>query len=208
MSPTAAEKRHYQFDQFRVDPFRRLLLRDSEVVPVTPKVFSILLVLLERRGEVVEKKELLEQVWPDTAVTEANLTQNVSSLRKALGERASERRYVVTLPGRGYSFVGDVLEVPVETFALEPASPPAAAPEPEAGLEPSPAPSSAAVREPAFETSAEPAAVPSADRGILSDPEPIPLVRERPRLLATVLGILLLIATVVSALYFSQAPGI
>jgi DNA-binding winged helix-turn-helix (wHTH) protein/tetratricopeptide (TPR) repeat protein len=208
VSPTAAEKRHYQFDQFRVDPFRRLLLRDGEVVPVTPKVFSILLALLERRGEVVEKKELLEQVWPDTAVTEANLTQNVSSLRKALGERASERRYVVTLPGRGYSFVGDVVEVPVETFAQEPASPVAAAPEPETGLEPSPAPSSTVAREPALGMSAEPAAVPSVDRGVLSDPQPIPPVRERPRLLATVLGILLLIATVVSALYFAQAPGI
>src|SRR4028118_2370230 len=98
--PASAEKRHYQFDQFRVDPIRRLLLRDGEVVPVTPKMFSILLVLLERRGEVVEKKELLEQVWPDTVVTEANLTQNVSTLRKALGERASDRRYVGTRTGR------------------------------------------------------------------------------------------------------------
>lgn len=106
-----AEKRLYEFDEFRVDPVRRRLTRSGELVPLTPKAFSILLVLLERRGEVVEKEELIQKVWPDTFVTEANLTQNVSSLRKALGERASESRYVVTVPGRGYSFVGDVLEI-------------------------------------------------------------------------------------------------
>lgn len=106
-----AEKRLYEFDEFRVDPVRRRLTRGGELVPLTPKAFSILLVLLERRGEVVEKEELIQKVWPDTFVTEANLTQNISSMRKALGERASESRYVVTVPGRGYSFVGDVLEV-------------------------------------------------------------------------------------------------
>ncbi|HSK81348.1 MAG TPA: tetratricopeptide repeat protein [Thermoanaerobaculia bacterium] len=105
-----AEKRLYEFDDFRVDPVRRRLMRGGELVPLTPKAFSILLVLLERPGEVVEKEDLIQKVWPDTFVTEANLTQNISSLRKALGERASESRYVVTVPGRGYSFVGDVFE--------------------------------------------------------------------------------------------------
>lgn len=108
--PASAEKRHYQFDQFRVDPVRRLLLRDGELIPLTPKAFAILLVLLERRGEVVDKKELIQQVWPDSFVTEANLTQNISTLRKVLGERAGDRRYVVTLPGKGYSFVAEVTE--------------------------------------------------------------------------------------------------
>ncbi|HEX6863008.1 MAG TPA: tetratricopeptide repeat protein, partial [Thermoanaerobaculia bacterium] len=106
-----AEKRLYEFDDFRVDPVRRRLTRDGVLVPLTPKAFSILLVLLEKRGDVVEKEELIQKVWPDTFVTEANLTQNVSSLRKALGEKASETRYVVTVPGRGYSFVGDVIEM-------------------------------------------------------------------------------------------------
>jgi DNA-binding winged helix-turn-helix (wHTH) protein/tetratricopeptide (TPR) repeat protein/TolB-like protein len=202
--PTAAEKRHYQFDQFRVDPFRRLLLRDGEVVPVTPKVFSILLVLLEKRGEVVDKKDLLEQVWPDTVVTEANLTQNVSSLRKALGERASERRYVVTMPGRGYSFVGDVVEVPVETSAPEPASPVPSAAESEAVSalsSPDPIPAEEGEPEPAPGDSTAPVSPPR----IL--PAPVPPARERPRLLATVLGVLILIAVVISVLYFAQAPG-
>lgn len=109
---TRTEKRLYEFDDFRVDPLKRRLMRGGEIVPLTPKAFSILLVLLEKRGEVVEKEELIQKVWPDTFVTEANLTQNISSLRKALGERASESRYVLTIPGRGYSFVGDVFEIP------------------------------------------------------------------------------------------------
>ncbi len=105
------EKRQYRFDGFVVDPVRRRLVRASEAVTITPKAFSILLILLERRGKVVDKEELIRRVWADTFVTEANLTQNVSSLRKALGERANEQRYVVTVPGRGYSFVAEVTEV-------------------------------------------------------------------------------------------------
>lgn len=111
VSPSAAEKRHYGFDGFLVDPVRRLLMRDGEPVVITPKSFSVLLILLEHRGEVVEKDELLRRIWPDTFVTEANLAQNISALRKALGEKANEHRYVVTAPGRGYSFVAEVTEV-------------------------------------------------------------------------------------------------
>jgi DNA-binding winged helix-turn-helix (wHTH) protein/tetratricopeptide (TPR) repeat protein/TolB-like protein len=113
-APTA-EKQVYEFDGFRVDPVRRRLLRGGEQVPLTPKAFSILLVLVENRGEVVGKEDLIQRVWPDTFVTEANLTQNVSSLRKALGERANDHRYVVTVPGRGYSFVAEVLLMPRES---------------------------------------------------------------------------------------------
>lgn len=109
---TRAEKRFYDFDGFRVDPVRRRLVRDGEVVAITPKAFSILLILIENRGEVVEKEDIIQKVWPDTFVTEANLTQNVSSLRKALGERANDARYIVTVPGRGYTFVADVDETP------------------------------------------------------------------------------------------------
>ena len=116
-SPLAArtEKVLYEFDAFRVDPVRRRLFRAGEQVPLTPKAFSILMVLLESRGEVVEKEALIRRVWPDTYVTEANLTQNISALRKALGERANDHRYVVTVPGFGYSFVAEVVEVPRES---------------------------------------------------------------------------------------------
>ncbi|MEA2602133.1 MAG: hypothetical protein QOF89_3125 [Acidobacteriota bacterium] len=109
------EKTLYEFGGYRVDPVRRRLMRGNEQVPLTPKAFSILLLLLEKRGEVVEKEDLIQTVWPDTYVTEANLTQNVSSLRKALGERANDHRFVVTVPGRGYSFVAEVIEVPRES---------------------------------------------------------------------------------------------
>lgn len=113
MNGSRNDSRHlYEFDGFRADPVRRRLSRGGEAVSLTPKAFSILLALLEKRGQVVPKEDLIQQIWPDTFVTEANLTQNISSLRKALGERANDPRYVVTVPGQGYSFVGDVLEVP------------------------------------------------------------------------------------------------
>ncbi len=109
--PEEKERVLYEFDAFRVDPVRRVLLREGEPVAVTPKAFSILLALLERPGEVVEKAELLEKVWPGAFVTEANLTQNVFSLRRCLGERANDNRYIVTVPGQGYSFAGDLRRV-------------------------------------------------------------------------------------------------
>jgi DNA-binding winged helix-turn-helix (wHTH) protein/tetratricopeptide (TPR) repeat protein/TolB-like protein len=108
MISRSEEKVMYEFDAFRVDPVRRLLLRDGEVVPVTPKALSILLILLERAGEVVEKSELIERIWQGAFVTEANLTQNIFSLRKCLGERANDNRYIVTVPGQGYTFAGEM----------------------------------------------------------------------------------------------------
>ncbi|HET9208985.1 MAG TPA: tetratricopeptide repeat protein [Thermoanaerobaculia bacterium] len=98
----------YELDELVVDPVRRVLLRDGEPVAITPKAFSILLALLEKPGEVVEKSDLLEKVWPGAFVTEANLTQNIFSLRKCLGERANDNRYIVTVPGQGYMFAGDL----------------------------------------------------------------------------------------------------
>ena len=83
--PQRAKKRVYEFDGFRVDPVRRRLLKAGELVPLTPKAFSILLVLLESRGLVMEKEDLVQRVWPDTFVTEANLTQN-SPLSAKLSE--------------------------------------------------------------------------------------------------------------------------
>ncbi|HTQ78762.1 MAG TPA: winged helix-turn-helix domain-containing protein, partial [Thermoanaerobaculia bacterium] len=112
MSGSRNDRIVYEFDGFRADPVRRRLSRGGEVVALTPKAFSILIALLEKRGQIVLKEDLIQQVWPDTFVTEANLTQNISSLRKALGERANDPRYVVTVPGQGYTFVGDVLELP------------------------------------------------------------------------------------------------
>ncbi len=72
---------------------------------MTAKAFDVLLALVERPGEVVDKDQLLRRIWPDTVVEEKNLTVQIATLRKALGESPQEHRFVVTVPGRGYQFV-------------------------------------------------------------------------------------------------------
>ncbi|MEA2561226.1 MAG: hypothetical protein QOH06_2730 [Acidobacteriota bacterium] len=117
-----------RFDEFLVDPQARLLQRGGEPVPLTPKVFAVLLALLENPGQVVPKDELIRKVWPDTIVSDANLTQSISTLRKVLGERANDRRYVVTVPGVGYSFAARVETVlpPPDPEPPPPSPPPPA----------------------------------------------------------------------------------
>src|SRR5437773_2461770 len=100
----------YEFGPFRLDSARRRLLRGEEVVQLTPKVFDILLVLLESSGRIVDKEELVKAVWPDTFVEEGNLAQNISILRKALGETLEDHRYIETVPKRGYRFIAEVRE--------------------------------------------------------------------------------------------------
>lgn len=92
----------YEFGPFRVDAQREILLRAGEPVPLTPKTFQILLVLVRHSQEVVTKDDLMKEVWPDTFVEEANLSRNIFMLRKALGESAQDHGYIVTVPGRGY----------------------------------------------------------------------------------------------------------
>ena len=103
-------KHFYEFGFFRLDPAKRVLSMDGKPLPLTAKVFDTLLVLVERRGQVVEKGELMKLLWPDSFVEEANLTQNVSLLRKLLKESPNDHRYIVTVPGRGYRFVAQVAE--------------------------------------------------------------------------------------------------
>src|SRR5215204_5428453 len=98
----------YVFDAFRVDANERILFKDNREVPLTPKVFDTLLVLLENSNHVLTKKELMQQVWPDSFVEENNLAQNISILRKALGEAKEGEHYIQTVPKRGYRFIGDV----------------------------------------------------------------------------------------------------
>jgi DNA-binding winged helix-turn-helix (wHTH) protein/TolB-like protein len=99
-------KRCFEFGPFRVDPVERVLLREGEFVTLTPKLFDLLLLLLENSGRVVEKDRLMREVWPDTFVEEGNLTQNISVLRKALKDDGHQ--YIQTVPRRGYRFVGHV----------------------------------------------------------------------------------------------------
>jgi len=139
----------YEFDDFFVDPIRRVLLRGDEPVAISPKVLSILVVLLGQPGEVVEKSDLIERVWGGAHVSEGNLTQNVFALRKILGEKANESHYLVTVPGRGYSFAGEVRRIERAATGVFPlvaalAPPPVAATaRPPAAVEP-PAPPAAA----------------------------------------------------------------
>src|SRR4026209_2576308 len=106
MNPPA--KRFYLFDGFRVDASERILSKENREVPLTPKVFDTLLVLLENSSHVLTKKELMQQVWPDSFVEENNLAQNISVLRKALGKAKEGEDYIQTVPKRGYRFVADV----------------------------------------------------------------------------------------------------
>jgi DNA-binding winged helix-turn-helix (wHTH) protein/TolB-like protein len=106
-------KHFYEFGPFRLDVAERLLLRDGELIPLTPKVFDTLLLLIENRGQALERQELLRKLWPDAFVDEGNLSQNISILRKALGDNTDGYRYIETLPKRGYRFVAEVAELEI-----------------------------------------------------------------------------------------------
>ena len=100
---TAMQKRQvYEFDNFRLDAGERQLLRDGAPVTLPSKAFDLLLVLVENSGRLVEKEEIYSRVWGDQIVEESNLTVQVSAIRKALGERTQNPRYIVTVPGYGY----------------------------------------------------------------------------------------------------------
>jgi TolB-like protein/DNA-binding winged helix-turn-helix (wHTH) protein len=100
----------YEFGEFRLDAMRRVLYSRKEGLPlqVTGKVFDTLLYLVERAGQVLDKRTLMSALWPDVVVEESNLTQTIHTLRRVLGERPDEHRFIVTVPGRGYRFVAAV----------------------------------------------------------------------------------------------------
>jgi DNA-binding winged helix-turn-helix (wHTH) protein/predicted Zn-dependent protease len=122
MSATASlrGKELYEFGPFRVDPEKEILLCAGVRVPLTPKAFQILLVLVRHCNEVVSKDDLMKIIWPDTFVEETNLTRNIFMLRKALGESPSEHRYIVTVPGRGYRLAESVQLVPEHEASIVP----------------------------------------------------------------------------------------
>ncbi len=98
----------YEFGPFQLDPERQQLLRESQPIPITPKAFETLLILVRNSREVVSKEDMMKELWPDAFVEEANLSQNIFMLRRALGDTPEDRRYIVTLPGRGYRFASEV----------------------------------------------------------------------------------------------------
>ena len=100
----------YEFGPFTVNAPERLLLREGRAIPLAPKVFETLLVLLENPGRLVSKDQLISRLWPDTFVEDATLARNISDLRKALGESAGEARYIETVPKAGYRFIAFVTQ--------------------------------------------------------------------------------------------------
>ena len=134
---TNSEKHLYEFGPFQIDTTERLLLRDSEKIPLTPKAVDTLLVLLANAGKVLEKDQIIKSVWPDTFVEESALARNISTLRKALGDGIEDFRYIETIPKRGYRFVGSVKDVGT---APAPLTPPMSVPEPALALSKPPLP--------------------------------------------------------------------
>src|SRR5262249_29765657 len=111
-------KQLFEFDRFRLDPRERLLLRDGEPVPLTPKAFDMLLALVESAGRLLEKEELMHSLWPDSFVEEGSLAQTVSLLRKALGE-CEGQKFIQTVPRRGYRFIANVRGVVDDAEIIE-----------------------------------------------------------------------------------------
>lgn len=104
----------YEFGPYRLDVPKLRLLRDGKPVALTGKTFDVLVALIERRDRVVDKAELMQLLWPDSYVEEANLTQHIFMLRKTLGEDASGAQYIETVPRRGYRFAAEAREVLAE----------------------------------------------------------------------------------------------
>lgn len=102
----------YEFGDFRLDAGQRQLLlkANGQVLPLVSRAFDTLLYLVEHPGELVSKTALMQAVWPTTVVEENNLSQSIAAIRRTLGERPGEHKYIVTIPGRGFRFVA-----PVET---------------------------------------------------------------------------------------------
>jgi DNA-binding winged helix-turn-helix (wHTH) protein len=96
----------YEFGPFRLDLERRVFTREHQVVPLAPKTFDLLVLLVQRPGHAFSKQELMKALWPDTFIEEANLSFQISVLRKALGEQGA--RWVETVPKHGYRFAAEV----------------------------------------------------------------------------------------------------
>lgn len=103
-----------RFADFELDTLKRRLLKNGETVALNSKTLDLLVALIERHGEIITKEELLERIWAGQFVEESNLTVQISTLRKALGEARGENRFVVTVPGKGYKFVGEKADEPDE----------------------------------------------------------------------------------------------
>src|SRR3954447_16622739 len=107
----------FSFGPFLLDVESRALLRDGEPLTIAARTLDTLAVLVQNRGRLLDKDELLSLIWPGTVVDEANLSQSIFTLRKVLGDSRKDQRYIATIAGRGYQFVASVTELATETSA-------------------------------------------------------------------------------------------
>jgi Tol biopolymer transport system component len=114
-----SEDKIYEFGPFRLDASTHRLLRDGEQISLRRKSYEILLLLVSRSGELIEKDELFDRIWPDQIIDESNLTQHIYRLRIALGDNPKTQDYILTVPGKGYSFNKGVRVVKVESVSTD-----------------------------------------------------------------------------------------
>src|SRR6266852_9735811 len=106
------EAKHlYEFGSFRLDPAERLLLRDNQPVPLAPKAFETLVLLVENSGRLLTKDELMKRLWPATFVEEVNLAQNISAIRRALDDKNGGAHYIETVAKGGYRFTAEARKI-------------------------------------------------------------------------------------------------
>src|SRR5437667_5108507 len=110
----------YEFGPFRFDVRGHMLSRQGKPVPLTPKAADLLLALLESNGQIISKHDVMKAVWPDTFVTDGNLTFHIHLLRQALGDHAEKPQYIENLPRRGYRFIAHVSEVAGQSLDAAP----------------------------------------------------------------------------------------
>jgi DNA-binding winged helix-turn-helix (wHTH) protein/TolB-like protein/Tfp pilus assembly protein PilF len=107
-SPGPCKRPFYEFGPFLLDTIQHLLLKEGRAVALTPKTYDTLLLLVQNSGRMLSKEELMKALWPDSFVEESNLTQQVSMIRRALGDSPGDPHFIVTVPGRGYRFSAEV----------------------------------------------------------------------------------------------------
>jgi DNA-binding winged helix-turn-helix (wHTH) protein len=107
----------FRFGDFSLNPAERRLVCRGKRVPLTPKLFDTLLLLVMSAGHLVEKETFLKQIWPDAFVEESSLAQNISVLRKILEDDGNGNKFIETVPKRGYRFVAEVQQLALDTSA-------------------------------------------------------------------------------------------
>src|SRR6266849_10425164 len=104
-------KHFYEFGPFRLDPAERLLLRNNQTIPLAPKAFETLLLLVENSGHLLSKDELMKRIWPETFVEEVNLAQNISTIRRARNDKHGGTQYLETVAKGGYRFTAETRKI-------------------------------------------------------------------------------------------------